>query len=725
MTLGASNYWTALFFSVLRRKPRDLALTFQNNMPYVRSNTLRELDKRKGIYTRKQIPQDTLTLYNNIDRLHLSSLRELLYLDMKKEQTIWNFRVLMGINGYFKKPKKRNKHSRPGYVAHYRHFKELFMNPIVRSYTLLDIAKDFPATSQNSPVPFDVPFNYNNTVKVKFTNHEKRTIPNVLWPNRVFSNACRGIGVTPALFKSLELNELKNEDLQYVMNPIIDAKIKVYQVPFVPTGYDAIGLFPQYDNTHYDFFANVLKSPSSLLPTNIMKFDNNPYQLISKSIVPIKPMKGQDFRDYDTFFRVFDNFKNLWSIRKLFYETRNLGQSPLPNLAYVDRTCPGDIARNVILSGNYLTSQIVREFSKYYLYYNAFVRMGLFISDYYSIICRHFNQNESHEPRFLQDTLTKKIQVVNPKKAYKESDIDAYGSYIKKGANVNQKNVEYTSVPRNSKKQHIKVDMKPIPYSPIDLYMLDQLNKLESIPMPDTSEEIGDIKVQFDKLISDLQLYASLIVCTAKKNSSLGLNDIERAPFLSNQIRVLNSVFKESKWTKIFYPNVFKYIDLALPKDLQSIYILDEPKNLKDSPEKHQQLLDEGKMYFQIMEHILLLEHGIYKDKFVRCKPITIKHKEIFTNWKIILELKEIINPENIFFIKFCTKFPFTITPDISNTKDTEKFICVDRTVINEKMTVYLYKKSNEYVPRKSTEVINDVIERFHRRSPPNKNQFY
>lgn len=331
--------WLPYFFAALRRQPNARKYQYKNNIPEIRQLKLQDAGKRLTASKGKSpIP---VFLNGDIFDININDIKKLIFEDARRS----NESVRFGLDVL---------HENGGPVKDWKTLASIFQTPI--DPKLLTKEDYYNMAKDNT-------FTMRHTIKLKTTGITDGSKPfdNVLWPKLVFSNHCRGIGVTPDLFEKISKMKV------FVRNPTTNTNLPIIQVDFIPKGYDCIGLFPRFEEKHFQVFQkmdkfsalidsklcddNEIRRMKSLVNTDIGE------EVSSVEIINTKGAKVDRLSEKNTLSKLLNlaNFDSkLWSI----------GSNK-------DRTCPGDILRSAIIAKSTGRNTIRKETMKHYILFNT------------------------------------------------------------------------------------------------------------------------------------------------------------------------------------------------------------------------------------------------------------------------------------------------------------------------------------------------------------------
>lgn len=342
--MGSHFYkkWLTLFLSTVTREGTSKSLRYCNNWPRLNSTSKNAFkDKMKG----GSLSEKVIKINKRFYELDIPELIQILLEDMSIKNDKY---INLLIN-----PMKRNS-SRNHNIANLQKISPLFLHPLKFSY-------------MNSRNKKDTLFSFVQTLKLEMSSGHK-VIDNVIWPNTMFSNSCRGIGVTPELYDELlnnpSLGHLNPHNMA-IDNPTTDMPLKIYTASFVPVGYRAIGLFPQFVEEHRTCFKG-LEYYGSLIKSNycsineISKVNKRIDGLFKTEMTTHLPKSIPEVEKPE--------LRTISELLRISKKVANFGN----NSIYDHEGYQCDAIRSTLLSNKVTTLQLQEEVFKNYILFNVF-----------------------------------------------------------------------------------------------------------------------------------------------------------------------------------------------------------------------------------------------------------------------------------------------------------------------------------------------------------------
>ncbi|SMN20464.1 similar to Saccharomyces cerevisiae YHL038C CBP2 Mitochondrial protein required for splicing of the group I intron aI5 of the COB pre-mRNA, binds to the RNA to promote splicing [Maudiozyma saulgeensis] len=338
---GNFGPWLSYFYASLRREARARKFQYVFNIPHMRALKIQDSNLKLKL-TEKNLPIP-VRLETNIFDTDLSHVQNLILADVRNQNEVtFGFHIK----------------DMQGTVPDRGILTTLLTNPVLPTYLGSGYAKEKLERT---------PFEYKYTIKLE-TDIEDRTLQpfnRILWPDPIFSNFCRGIGVSPKLYK-----ELLAKDIHF-KSPCNNNLLPIYKVSSIPEGYNSIGLFPKFNKDQLEVF-NDIDGLSALVTakpcvdyqyakvrdiiTSTLSKDSLETNNVDDKAVQLIPMLSKTHPSRDT-------LSKLLKIAK--YDTKLWSTSGMTN-----KTCPGDILRSALVARNCNRGALRREFMKHYVSFN-------------------------------------------------------------------------------------------------------------------------------------------------------------------------------------------------------------------------------------------------------------------------------------------------------------------------------------------------------------------
>ncbi|AQZ10320.1 CBP2 (YHL038C) [Zygosaccharomyces parabailii] len=350
MVDNSVKLWVKFFFAGLRREANNTHYKYKGNISRIRKASLKQNELALKDSNRVVIE---LTIDSELSKASLNQVREILLKDTQAPPD-----ALLRIFRNGRLPRQGLNQNIHGWSRE----SQLFEHPIIPRYGLPLLRHGTNKT--------DYTFNMNQTVKLS-SKDNKEILSRVLWPQTIFSRACRGIGVPSTTFNRLKQDY--GENLPEFVNPSNKTvPLKIYPVDFDLEGCQAIGLFPSYIMAHrlvfkgLDLFAAL--TGSNLCGDRERKLMDQ--QITTSDCQKLARTEGVDVQagDSNTALQVQGNIRNLHHLRLLYRKYNKLWSKESHN----DKSCPEDILRNVLLTRNITTIQLKEEFFKHFILFCVF-----------------------------------------------------------------------------------------------------------------------------------------------------------------------------------------------------------------------------------------------------------------------------------------------------------------------------------------------------------------
>ncbi|CAB4252989.1 similar to Saccharomyces cerevisiae YHL038C CBP2 Mitochondrial protein required for splicing of the group I intron aI5 of the COB pre-mRNA, binds to the RNA to promote splicing [Maudiozyma barnettii] len=339
---GNFGPWLSYFYASLRREARARKFQYVFNIPNMKALKIQDSNSRlKLVEKNLPIPVHLETSIFNTD---LSHVQNLLLADVRNQKSVKFGFQIKGIEGTV--PDR-------GIIS------SILKNPVLPNYLDSGFAKEKLEKT---------PFEYKHTIRLDTdTNDETlHVFDRVLWPNPIFSNFCRGVGVTPKLYK-----ELLTKDIHF-RSPCNSDLLPIFKIESIPEGYDSMGLFPKFNKDQSEIFKGI-DAMSALITatpcigyqyskvrdaiTSTLSNDGLELDRIDKKDIQLFPMVSKTHSSRDTLAKLLVIAKydtKLWSIS-----------------AMTNKICPGDILRSTLFARNCNRGALRREFMKHYVSFNV------------------------------------------------------------------------------------------------------------------------------------------------------------------------------------------------------------------------------------------------------------------------------------------------------------------------------------------------------------------
>ena len=338
--------WLSYFYASLRRQPNARKYQYVNNLPQIKSFKLQNVSHRLKHPKTTNIPIPVYLEQNILDT-DLSKLQNLLVADSKNVDGV---PLGFHINNISGEVPDRN-----------------IITSILRSPVLPDYLDDdyFNKALQ------EIPFNYKHTIKLELERPSRnlRNLDRILWPDLVFSNFCRGIAVSPELYKQLLMED------NHFKSPTNNSLLPIFKSNSIPDGYSMMGLFPKFDTEQKKLFTKGPDAAVALIGgrpcsgSQYMKVRERVTSTISKDVSD----KQQD--------NTFSNAVQFYPYQSTTHPSRDTLRKFLviarsdsllwTNSLVTDKTCPGDILRATLLAKNTNKGSLRREFMKNFTLFNV------------------------------------------------------------------------------------------------------------------------------------------------------------------------------------------------------------------------------------------------------------------------------------------------------------------------------------------------------------------
>ncbi|CCD26191.1 Cbp2p NDAI_0H00170 [Naumovozyma dairenensis CBS 421] len=475
--------WVSLLFASMRRQALAKRFNYRDNVPFLRTRSLNSTIECINHENLTKVPIET---YRTLSNIEIPQLQDILIKDInipKGSSAIQLVRT--------DKASQSMKHLE---IADWASIVPMFINPILPNYEL--------ANKNNSQWP---EFAMKQTIKLVSTADQNIILNKTLWPQSIFSNNCRAIGVNNQKYNELQG---KGKPMTFI-NPSNGNHLPILileNVGDIPDGCDSIGIFPRFVPEHRKLFhqLDLLDSYGASIdspPCNhkeLEKIKNERTSLIkgfNKSIhnrreAKIKPPKGE-----------------LTSLKRLL--ERTISHKTLWSRAKSeDRTCPADVLRCILLSNEIDTNAIRVEFIKSFILYNILTQSWR-----------------------LNDQLKKDI-----------IDIRNYSSSGQVIDNLNWKSW--------------------------DLYIWRKHEEINAMELPQNLDDVVLAKERFDEFLKKLLNYQCMIVSEMKhlKTKFLEGTSAPTAPPRAITVSIIfQTILQNNKWIQVFYPGFMTLINDSLP----------------------------------------------------------------------------------------------------------------------------------------------------------------
>lgn len=370
--------WVSIFFNCLRRGPNSKKYLYRDNLWYIKKHIKNEKSTlidhmKKG----EQSPSEQLTVYSNqpASQIPLEKLKTIVLLDIVKTNKNGKGNTLFSFNRtdttYGNSIKKEN---------HWKTMEYLLSNPVVKDTSLTESTSH----SSRKMIP---PFSYRYTINLPIessTDYRSSTnikLLKVLWPEPAYSNYVIGIGVNPSLF-----NVLNNDNLA-ILHPISRRPLKLFELEEKQYSSEGIAICPKYNFKHRELKSIDLMS--SIFPQKlcvgeeietIVKLIQNDSSTLDKSIPESALPLFNEGKD-----KSINNSKSTIACLDSLLSDANKDTFLWGKVHDVDKNCPSDILRSVVLSDNYDLSQIREEFTRHFTVFNMFSFIWRNEQDLYNI----------------------------------------------------------------------------------------------------------------------------------------------------------------------------------------------------------------------------------------------------------------------------------------------------------------------------------------------------
>lgn len=356
--------WMAYFFASMRRQPRARKYQYVVNVPQIRQlklqNTGKQLASNKGKI------EISVNMNKDIFKIDVSQIQKLLVEDVRYTDNA-TFRL---------RNNKQDLDGKP--ISNWEILASMLSNPIDPKYL---------ERRYNDEGLINIPFRFKHTIQMQVDNPDgtSASFNRVLWPDPIFSLSCRGIGLTPEMYKQLSNKNTK------IINPANDGVLPIYEVNFIPKGYNVIGLFPQFIPQHKSIFQDIDFYSASIKARACLGKQN---EIVKKLITT-------DYKDNETETETSELF--LSSKDSNIHNSRNTLEKLLDMANYdsklwstsimTNKSCPGDIFRSALMAKNVNRTALRKEYMKNYVLFN-FISLNLRIQEYLN---SHQNPNLGSE----------------------------------------------------------------------------------------------------------------------------------------------------------------------------------------------------------------------------------------------------------------------------------------------------------------------------------------
>lgn len=338
--------WLSLLFSSIRRQSLDKKLHFKDNIVKLRDLSLKTCTDTLA----KEPDLNKVPIYaaRNIYSIQLPLLQKMLLTDIilssKKPASALEF---VRVDKMSKTMKNRN-------IPNWELIAPLFMNPVSPTYREYKEDGDEGSTRYGG-----ISFRLKQTIKLDGKGSKPISLHKVIWPDVIYSYCCRGIGVTEAKFNELD-------GFVKFINPSNGNRLPIFQVSFVPEGYDAVGLFPQFVEEHLKVFNETDQYKALILSEECLFKDARRIKDLINGEYPSNDRK----HTFDDDTPEFNG--DVLTLKKL-YERTVSHKTLWSRRDAMDRRCPADIIRCVLLSNNATVSGIRSEYFKYHVLFNVYI----------------------------------------------------------------------------------------------------------------------------------------------------------------------------------------------------------------------------------------------------------------------------------------------------------------------------------------------------------------
>lgn len=331
--------WLSYFFASLRRQPNARKYQYVNNLPQIKNLKLQNVSHRLKYPKKTNIPIPVYLEQNILDT-NLSILQNLLLADSKNvDGTPLGFHI----------------NNVTGEVPDRNIISSILRSPVLPNYLNDDY---FNKALQ------DIPFNYKHTIKLDLERPSRnlRNLDRILWPDLIFSNFCRGIAVSPELYKQLLMED------NHFKSPTNSSLLPIFKSNSIPGGYSMMGLFPKFDSQQKVLFTKGPDAAAALIGgrpcsgPQYMKVQERVTSTISKDVS--YEQQNNSFSNAVLFYPSHSTtHPSRDTLRKILRMARS--DSLLwTNSVVTDKNCPGDILRSTLLARNTNKGSLRREFMK-------------------------------------------------------------------------------------------------------------------------------------------------------------------------------------------------------------------------------------------------------------------------------------------------------------------------------------------------------------------------
>ncbi|CAR29391.1 hypothetical protein ZYGR_0AD00730 [Zygosaccharomyces rouxii] len=598
------KFWSTLVFAAFKRRPENPVFGYKRNVIKMRNAHGKRIE---SLLKKPDLHVVDLELDGTLETAHVSRIRELLLKDARAptDSTLRIFR-----NG--KVPKQGQKQE----ISDWKYSSLLFKNALNPKYGL-------PLSKLNAHEDFLM----NKTILLESESGEEK-LDRILWPSAVFSHSCRGIGIPTETYRQYREKYGTDDKIPKLVNPLPgDPFLKLYPVDFVPSDFQAVGLFPNYVETHknvfkgFDLFGALVKS--RLCTESEIKLINQrvitkekPSSYTPSSDIDLKGVDVQDHRDSNNL-QVETNLNNLNKWTKVSKDYQSFWSARgIPN-----KIIPADILRCLFLTKDITISQMKEEFCKHYILFSIFSQAWR--------IDRKFNNKDPN---------------------FSESSLD-------------------------------------VPWRPWDLYILKRSQEISAIPIPTTLEEFSDVKLQFDQFLSEFFSYYALIVSEMKAETDSFFQPTEsHLPRMVPVKQVLRNILLENQWVQTLYPNLHTHMKNRFQWIHSSNYLA-----VPTTTEMDEKTRQSNEKLLTIVRIISELESESRQNQLGERGGIYVDLKTPASNWKIVIVNNSLTDPEVRRLLKFNSDLGLQFTQNLEYSRNEDGWSCQKKKMLDPDTYIYLY----------------------------------